>query len=136
MRRRAMTEDKIRNLEMIQNIITRMANNSFLLKGWSITIISGLFSLNLEKLNFAIYFLVYSVIILFLFVDTYYLQLERRYRALYEECRKMPTSDFCMNLSPPKFEEKTLYYQVLLSGTELGFYLFFAIIITVVFYII
>lgn len=131
-----MTEDKIRNLEMIQNIITRMANNSFLLKGWSITIISGLLSLNLERLNFAIYFLIYSVIVLFLFVDTYYLQFERRYRALYEECRKIPTSDFCMNLSSPKFENKTLYYQVLLSVTELGFYLFLAIIISTVFYII
>ena len=131
-----MTEDKIRNLEMIQNIITRMANNSFLLKGWSITIISGVFSLNLEKINLAIYFLIYSVIIVFWFVDTYYLQLERRYRALYEDCRKKPTPDFCMNLSPPKSANKTLYYQALLSITELGFYLFLAIIISTVFYII
>lgn len=39
-----MDEAKICHLEMIQNVITRMNSNSFLLKGWSITIFVGLFT--------------------------------------------------------------------------------------------
>lgn len=52
-----MTDQKIKNLEMIQQVINRMANNSFTLKGWSITIIAGIFSLNYDKISCAIYIL-------------------------------------------------------------------------------
>lgn len=38
-------EAKIRYLEMIQGIINRMAGNSFALKGWAVTLISGIFVL-------------------------------------------------------------------------------------------
>ena len=34
-------EKKIKHLEMIQAVIVRMGNNSFLLKGWSVTLISA-----------------------------------------------------------------------------------------------
>ena len=33
-------EIKIRHLEMIQAVITRMASNSFMLKGWAVTLIA------------------------------------------------------------------------------------------------
>ena len=35
-------EDKLKYLEMIQEIIKRMASNSFLLKGWSVTFASAI----------------------------------------------------------------------------------------------
>lgn len=35
-------EEKMRHLEMIQNVISRMASNSFLLKGWTVTLVVGL----------------------------------------------------------------------------------------------
>ena len=34
---------KLKHLEMIQGVINRMANCSFLLKGWSVTLIAALF---------------------------------------------------------------------------------------------
>lgn len=131
-----MQEDKIRNLEMIQNIINRMANNSFMLKGWVITIIAGIFSLNLDKISFAIYLLIYFIIILFWVLDAYYLQLERRYRALYEKCLDSNKTDFNLKLLPSSFENNTALIQVLLSKTELGFYLLLAVIISIVFIVI
>jgi len=36
-------EKKLKHLEMLQGVINRMANNSFLLKGWSVVLISALF---------------------------------------------------------------------------------------------
>ena len=38
-------EKKLKHLEFIQNVILRMNNNSFLIKGWAITLISALFAL-------------------------------------------------------------------------------------------
>ena len=38
-----MNEATIRHLEFIQNVITRMNTNSFLIKGWMITLVSALF---------------------------------------------------------------------------------------------
>ena len=35
-------ESKIRHLEMIQGVINRLSTNSFLLKGWSLSLITGL----------------------------------------------------------------------------------------------
>ena len=53
-----MKEDKIRYIELIQNIINRLANNSFLLKGWVITLLVAIFSLSnkiMKNFNFIIY---------------------------------------------------------------------------------
>jgi hypothetical protein len=38
-------ERKLKHLELIQGVINRMAHCSFLLKGWSVILISGLFAL-------------------------------------------------------------------------------------------
>ena len=42
-------ENKLRHLEMIQNIISRMANNSFLLKGWTVTLVAGIFTISSKE---------------------------------------------------------------------------------------
>ena len=43
------SETKIRYLELIQNVITRMANNSFMLKGWAITLVAAIFAYGAVK---------------------------------------------------------------------------------------
>lgn len=128
-----MTDQKIKNLEMIQQVINRMANNSFTLKGWSITIIAGIFSLNYDKISWAIYILIYDIIIIFWFLDSYYLQLERRYRRLYNSRLEEREVNFSMQMPIPSIEEKTTYIQALVSKTEIGFYIALGIIISIVF---
>ena len=44
-------EDKYKHLEMIQNIIQRMATNSFMLKGWAVTLIVAIFALADKDMN-------------------------------------------------------------------------------------
>jgi hypothetical protein len=39
-------EPKIAHLGFIQGVITRMGSNSFLLKGWSITLVAAIFALS------------------------------------------------------------------------------------------
>ena len=38
-------DNKINHLEMIQGVINRMASNSFMLKGWAVTLAAGIFAL-------------------------------------------------------------------------------------------
>ena len=54
-----MDDYKVKNLEMIQGIISRMSNNSFMLKGWSITLDIGIFSLNFYTTEKRIFLLLY-----------------------------------------------------------------------------
>lgn len=131
-----MSEMKIKHLEMIQSIISRMANNSFLLKGWGITIIAGIFSLNNSEMNAAIYLLIYFIIILFWLLDSYYLQLEKRFRTLYEDSLEKEEVTFSMEIPEPTFKRKNTFVQAFFSKTELGFYLPLAIIISLVFILI
>ena len=100
-------ENKLKHLEMIQGIINRMASNSFALKGWSVTLVAGIFALSSKDAN-EIYFLIaYIPIIVFWFLDAYYLKQERLFRELYDKVSKISDDnlvDFSMNTS--EFKEK------------------------------
>lgn len=72
-------------LEFIQNIISRMANNSFLIKGWSVTLVAALFALAAKDSNTDYAQLAYFPAIMFAFLDAYYLYQERLFRDLFKE---------------------------------------------------
>jgi hypothetical protein len=128
-----MTDEKIKHLEMIQNIITRMAKNSFLLKGWTVTLLAGIFALVWEKGGFLHYLLAYIPVFMFWFLDAYYLQQERLYRGLYDEVRQSSTN-ILFSMSPPSTSTKSsyCYINVLFSKTEVGFYVPLIVLITVI----
>jgi hypothetical protein len=67
-------------LEMIQRVIARMAQNSFYLKGWCLTVVVGTLALGQDPLVAA---LALPAIVLFWALDAYYLRLERAYRCLH-----------------------------------------------------
>lgn len=69
-----------KELELIQNIISRMANNSFLLKGWSLTFIVATL-LFMDSVGY--HLLALFSLVVFWGLDAYYLRMERCYRELY-----------------------------------------------------
>jgi len=91
-------QDKIKHLEFIQNIVNRMAKNSFILKGWSITLVSGLVFFSFENgiLGFKEY--IYLVILFFFLLDMYYLEKEKQYRTLYNRVRMRRKVDFSLEI--------------------------------------
>ena len=91
-------EKKIEHLKLIQGVITRMASNSFALKGWAVTLAAGIFALA-SKDSDKMYFLVsYIPCFMFWLLDSYYLRQERLYRALYDKVRKDSGSiDYSLN---------------------------------------
>ena len=70
-------ESKLKHLDLIQGVINRMANNSFLLKGWSVTLISALFALAAKDSNSLFIYLAYFPCVAFWSLDGYFLWQER-----------------------------------------------------------
>ena len=124
-------ENKLKHLEMIQGIINRMASNSFALNGWAVTLVAGIFALA-SKDSDKIYFLIaYVPIVVFWFLDSYYLLQEKLFRSLYGKVRQLPENkiDFDMNTKKDEFKsEKNTFNACLFSVTEAGFYIPLAIL--------
>lgn len=118
-------EQKIKHLEMTQDVIKRMASNSFQLKTWTIGILSAIVTL-MDKSQ-ANYFMPIITVPIFLFwgLDAYFLRLERLYRQLYEDVRQRQeytdSIDFSLDYRPYERNEKT-WFQVVKSRTLATFY--------------
>lgn len=112
-------EEKIKHLEFIQNIIARLGNNTFILKGWSISVCAALIAFS-EKLSFNIAFFSLSTLLIFWALDGFYLSLERKYRGLYDVVRKLTQTDFDLDIS--KFKGKK--YNIFSSIFSMGLMLF------------
>ena len=99
-------ENKVAHLEMIQAVITRMAGNSFLIKGWSVTLVVALFALAAANTNELFVYLAYFPAFMFWALDAYFLRQERLFRKLYDHVRGAENErvDFSMNTKP--FDEK------------------------------
>lgn len=83
-----MSKEKLKFLEFIQNIITRMNTNSFQTKAMCIAIISALFAIYATTQNPRIILVSLIPLVVCCFLDSYYLWQERRFRALYSEVIK------------------------------------------------
>lgn len=81
----SISDEKLKHLEFIQNVITRMNSNSFQIKGWTVTIVSALIAIYASSKND--YFLLTGIFptAMFWFLDTYYLSEERKFRGLYND---------------------------------------------------
>lgn len=131
------TEDRIRYLEMVQNIVSRMSANSFNLKSWTITLVAGILALSSNEANTGYLYITFIPIIGFWFLDTYYLQLERRYRALFDCLRKNETVEVNFSLNPKEVlqtgnDRSLQYFFCFFSKSEWLFYLPLGVIVGVV----
>ena len=113
-------EEKIKHLEFIQNIITRMNSNSFTIKGWMITIVSALLALYANSYNEIFMFIAIVPAFIFWLLDAFYLTQERIFRCLYNDViYDRITPVFSMK---PK-DNTVCYFEVLWSKTIWPLYL-------------
>ena len=84
-----MTEDekRVKHLEMIQAVVTRVAQNSFAVKGWAVGLVAALLAFGAKDQNLRFAILAILPCLVFWGLDGYYLALERRYRDLYDQVR-------------------------------------------------
>ena len=75
---------KMEYLKMIQQIINRNATSSFIIKGWNLTLFSGLIFLITIMENNLVFLLGFLIAILFWIIDSSYLHQERKFKKLYD----------------------------------------------------
>ncbi len=116
-------DNKIKHLEFIQLVITRMSVNSFLLKGWTITLVSAVFAFAAKDTNPKYFWISFIAILVFWGLDAYYLLQERLYRSLYE-IRAKPANaiDFSMNTQKFNVIKGNNWVNCIGSNTLLFFY--------------
>jgi len=132
-------ENKRKYLELIQTVINRMANDLFFLRGWMITLITGLFALSAGKGVDGRY-IVIAFIPLFVFwiLDGYFLSRERRFRDLYDDVRKLEDKDVDFSMETKKYKDirRNTWLGSMFSSTLLWFYIPLAIAMMIILWLI
>lgn len=100
-----MNEHTIKHLELIQAVITRLAQNSFAYKGWSVVIVSAIFALAAKEISPRYLLIALIPTLAFWGLDAYYLRQERLFRKHYDAVRMTVHADlvrnpFSMDTSP------------------------------------
>lgn len=104
-----------------------MAGNSFLIRGWSVTLVSALFALAARDADRSFVVISYFPCVMLWILDAYYLSQERKFRSLYDAVRSATTdTDYNMSTEatatwrdswPDSIFSRTLF---LFHGTMLG----------------
>lgn len=116
------SDHQVKHLEMIQAIVTRLGNGSFLIKGWTMTLAGAFLGFAVNRASWKVAAVAVVPLFGFWILDSYYLRQERLFRALYEEVRipGTPVELFSMNTSPYRGSIK--WKRVVVSHTMINFY--------------
>ena len=95
-------EAKLKHLEFIQAAISRMATNSFLFKGWAITIASALSAFAAINTKVALLAIALVSTLMFWGLDGYYLWLERGFVKLHSEVAAKNDTDIDFSMKIDK----------------------------------
>ena len=112
-------DKKTKHMEFIQGVINRLSQNSFMLKGWSVVLISALFALSAADSNPAFIFLAYIPAIIFWGLDGYFLWEERKYRAFYDHVRNLDENEINFSMDTSGVKDKVKGWQAAIFSKTL-----------------
>ena len=117
-------EKVIKHLEMTQAVINRLGSNSFLLKGWSMTVIVTTMVLiaRYDMQNPCIVLAVIFPVLGFWILDGYFLWQERLFRQVYDEVRVQSDTDFKMDVMKHRNKPQCSWLSAVFSVTLVIFY--------------
>lgn len=125
----SLKEYMLKEIEIIQDIIKRMAFNSFLIKGWAITLV--VVALLLKGAEYQVW-IAFIPLLVFWFLDTYFLWQERLYRKLYEWVinNRLNTDEYLFDMNAYRFKQEVQSrFRIMFSITLGWFYGSIAILI-------
>ena len=116
-----------KEIDLIQNCINRMAKNSFMLKGWTISLIAVVLALTADRLDPLFLFCsIFVPVLCFWYLDAFFLRTEKMYRKMYEwvlKARKEENLEYQYDLNPNRFKDKVeSQCRVMFSKTLRVFY--------------
>lgn len=106
-------EEIHKEIDLVQNCISRMSSSSFYVKGWFITLITVILAIENITITSQLLFLIIALSIVFAFLNSRYIAYERCFRKLYAwnlEKRKTGSRDRLYELNirkyfKPKFKD-------------------------------
>ena len=114
---------KLKHLEFIQGTINRLSTNSFLLKGWSVVLVSALFVLSGKDADLRFVWLALVPAIVVWGLDGYFLWQERLYRKLYDRVRATHAKKINFSMETRDFlDDVGRYLKAVLSKTLIAFH--------------
>lgn len=119
---------KVKHLEMIQAVITRLAGNSFQSKQWALALLGVIWGIvwKHESATPAYgFWMTCILIVMFWHLSSYYLQQERLFRKMYDEALKNPDNTperLVLTPSPEMRKKKPCIIRVMFSCTQLGLF--------------
>lgn len=102
-------DDHRKHLEFIQGVVTRLANNQFLIKGWSLTVAAAVYGYAATHRSLAVAFTGIAVSAGFWMLDAYFLRQERLFRFLWVSAVAGEQDTFSLNVGP--FIDKVSYLE-------------------------
>jgi hypothetical protein len=111
----------VEELKIIQDIIKRMAFNSFMIKGWALTLVVVTLLLKGDRYQVLIAFI---PLIVFWFLDAYFLQQERLYRELYKwvVTNRLKTEEYLFDMNAYRFKNNVQSRLRIMFSITLGWF--------------
>lgn len=115
-------DGKLKHLDLISAVIGRMSTHSFMLKGWSVTLMAALFALSSAKISLAITSIAVFLIVMFWGMDAFFLSRERLFRQRYDEVRMKAPDEIDFSMETDQVLEANSLCHNMFSPSLLGFY--------------
>jgi hypothetical protein len=116
-------ENKIKHLEFIQLTITRMNVNSFMVKGWLVTLVAAIFILSEKDANTKFLWYAPFATLVFYALDAYFVMIERQFRSLYDHVRTLEEEQIDYSMDVSRYQSgRNSYLRCVLSITLILFY--------------
>jgi hypothetical protein len=95
-------EMRLRHLDTIQSVINRLSQNSFAVRGWSVTLVTVVLALiGTRDIAHDLMIITLAPAVIFWFLDAYYVRQERRFRSLYgAAARRLRDGDEAPDVPP------------------------------------
>ncbi|MFE9171071.1 hypothetical protein ACFYNZ_16345 [Streptomyces kebangsaanensis] len=116
-------EMRMKHLELLQTTIGRLGTNSFLIKGWAMTVSGGLITVAMGSAGWAVAVIALMMTSGFWLLDTYYLEQERLFRSLYDRSVAPDSAQVPLfSMDAERYAQSVPWRRVALSRTMALFY--------------
>ncbi len=119
--KKSLKEYLLAEVTIIQDIIKRMAFNSFIIKGWAITLV--VVALLLKGNTYQVW-IAFIPLLIFWFLDTYFLWQERMYRKLYDWVveNRLKTDEYLFSMNAYRFKKQVHKRLRIMFSVTLGWF--------------
>ena len=99
-----------------------MNSNSFMIKGWCVTLVAALFALAAKDSEVKFAIIAYFTIAVFWILDGFFLATEKAFRKMYNQVRVKDENEIDFNMTPEQVTIYGLFCKGIFTKTLIPFY--------------